>query len=89
MLITFRFGYVLISLFESDKIETEGQILYLEPNGVIVDKAITFDYEILGNSTDQIELEKLLKVINNAGTDDDLKAIYLNVDGLSAYYALH
>lgn len=86
MLITFGFGYVLISLFESDKIETEGQILYLEPNGVIVDKAITFDYEILGNSTDQIELEKLLKIINNAGTDDDLKAIYLNVDGLSAYY---
>ena len=86
MLITFGFGYVLISLFESDKIETEGQILYLEPNGVIVDKAITFDYEILGNSSNQIELEKLLKIINNAGTDDDLKAIYLNIDGLSAYY---
>ena len=29
------------SLFESDKVETEDQILYLEPNGVIVDKAIT------------------------------------------------
>lgn len=86
MLITFGFGYVLISLFESDKIETEGQILYLEPNGVIVDKAITLDFELLGNSTNQIELEKLLKIINNAGTDDDLKAIYLNVDGLSAYY---
>ena len=79
------------SLFESDKIETENKILYLELNGVIVDKAITRndpfeEFEIFGGSTNQIELENILKVINNAGTDDDLKAIYLDVDGLGAYY---
>jgi protease-4 len=79
------------SLFESDKVETEDQVLYLEPNGVILDKAITRnepfeEFEIFGNSTNQIELESFLKVIKNAGTDDDLKAIYVNVDDLSAYY---
>ena len=37
MLITFGFLYSLGgSLFESDKVETEDKILYLEPKGVIV-----------------------------------------------------
>jgi len=90
-LITLGFFHILGSLFESDKVETEDQVLYLEPNGVIVDKAITINYpfeelEIFESSTNQIELEKFLKIIKNAGTDDDLKAIYLDVDGLSAYY---
>ena len=90
-LITLGFFHILGSLFESDKVETEDQVLYLEPNGVIVDKAITINYpfeelEIFGSSTNQIELENFLKIIKNAGTDDDLKAIYLDVDGLSAYY---
>ena len=92
MLITFGFLYSLGgSLFESDKVETEDQILYLEPKGVIVDKAILTndpfeEFEIFESSINQIELEKFLKIIKNAGTDDDLKAIYLDVDGLSAYY---
>ena len=91
MLITLGIFGSLDSLFQSDEIETEGQILYLEPNGVIVDKAINRndpfeEFEIFGSSTNQIELENILKVINNAGTDDDLKAIYLDVDGLRAYY---
>ena len=90
-LITLGFFYILGSLFESDKVETEDQVLYLEPNGVIVDKAITRndpfeELEIFESSTNQIELENFLKIIKNAGTDDDLKAIYLDVDGLSAYY---
>ena len=79
------------SLFDSEKIDTENKILYLEPSGVIVDKAITRDdpfedLEIFASSTNQIELEDLLKIINNAGKDDNLKAIYLDVDGLRAYY---
>mgnify|MGYP000565817954 FL=1 len=91
MLITLGIFGSLDSLFESDEIETKDQILYLEPNGVIVDKAINRndpfeEFEIFGSSTNQIELENILKVINNAGTDDDLKAIYLDVDGLRAYY---
>ena len=92
MLITFGFLYSLGgSLFESDKVETEDQILYLEPKGVIVDKAILTndpfeEFEIFESSINQIELENFLKIIKNAGTDDDLKAIYLDVDGLSAYY---
>ena len=81
----------LLSLFESDKVETENKILYLEPKGVIVDKAITRDnpfeeFEFFGSSTNQIELEDVLKIINSAGRDDNLKAIYLDVDGLRAYY---
>ena len=80
MLLTFGFVYSLGSLFESDKVETADQILYLEPSGMIVDKAITIngpfeEFEVFGNSTNQIELENFLKVIKNAGTDDDLKAI--------------
>ena len=92
MLITFGFLFSLgESLFESDKVETEDQILYLEPKGVIVDKAILTndpfeEFEIFESSINQIELEEFLKIIKNAGTDDDLKAIYLDVDGLSAYY---
>ena len=90
-LITLSFFFILGSLFESDKVETKDQVLYLEPNGIIVDKAITGnepfqEFEIFGNSTNQIELENFLKVIKNAGTDDDLKAIYVDVDDLSAYY---
>ena len=90
-LITLSFFFILGSLFESDKVETENQVLYLEPNGIIVDKAITGnepfqEFEIFGNSNNQIELENFLKVIKNAGTDDDLKAIYVDVDDLSAYY---
>ena len=81
----------IISVFDSDVIETKGKILYLEPKGVIVDKAITRDdpfeeFEIFGGSTNQIELEDILKVIDSAGVDDNLKAIYLDVDGLRAYY---
>jgi protease-4 len=92
MLITFGFLYSLGgSLFESDKVETEDKILYLEPKGVIVDKAILTsdpfeEFEIFESSINQIELEGFLKIIKNAGTDDDLKAIYLDVDGLGAYY---
>ena len=92
MLITFGFLFSLgESLFESDKVETEDQILYLEPKGVIVDKAILTndpfeEFEIFESSINQIELENFLKIIKNAGTDDELKAIYLDVDGLSAYY---
>jgi protease-4 len=92
ILITFGFLYSLVdSLFEFDKVKTEDQILYLVPNGVIVDKAIKTsdpfeELEIFESSTNQIELESFLKIIKNAGTDNDLKAIYLNVDGLSAYY---
>ena len=81
----------IISVFDSDEIETKGKILYLEPKGVIVDKAITRDdpfeeFEIFGGSNNQIELEDILKVIDSAGVDDNLKAIYLDVDGLRAYY---
>ena len=91
MLITLGIFGSLGSLFQSDEIETEDQILYLKPNGVIVDKAISRndpfeEFEIFGSSANQIELENILKVISNAGTDDDLKAIYLDVDGLRAYY---
>jgi protease-4 len=78
-------------LFDSDKVETEDKILYLEPKGVIVDKAILTsdpfeEFEVFESSINQIELEGFLKIIKNAGTDDDLKAIYLDVDGLGAYY---
>ena len=91
ILITFGFFFSLGSLFESDKVETKDQILYLEPSGVIVDKAITRndpfeEFEVFEGSTNQIELEGFLKIIKSAGKDDDLKAIYLNVDRLSAYY---
>ena len=56
----------IISVFDSDEIETKDKILYLEPKGVIVDKAITRndpfeEFEIFGGSTNQIELEDILK----------------------------
>ena len=91
LVLMFLITSILGSLFESDRIDTENKILYLEPSGVVVDKAITRDdpfeeLEIFASSTNQIELEDLLKIISNAGKDDNLKAIYLDVDGLRAYY---
>ena len=83
ILITFGFLYSLVdSLFEFDKVKTEDQILYLVPNGVIVDKAIKTsdpfeELEIFESSTNQIELESFLKIIKNAGTDDDLSLIHI------------
>ena len=67
MLITFGFLSSLGgSLFDSDKVETEDQVLYLEPKGVIVDKAILTnapfeEFEIFESSINQIELESFLK----------------------------
>ena len=91
LLITIGVFSSIFSLFESDEIETKDKILYLEPKGVIVDKAITRDdpfedFELFGSSTNQIELDDILKIIDSAGVDDNLKAIYLDVDGLRAYY---
>ena len=91
LVLIFLITSILGSLFESDKIDTENKILYLEPSGVIVDKVITRDdpfeeLDVFGSSTNQIELEDLLRIINNAGKDDNLKAIYLDVDELRAYY---
>ena len=88
---TLVFLFSLGSLFESDEIDTKNQILYLEPKGLIVDKAITRndpfeDLEIFESSTNQVELKNILKVINQAGQDENLKAIFLNVDELRAYY---
>ena len=40
MLITFGIFGSIGSLFESDEIETKDQILYLKPNGVIVDLSL-------------------------------------------------
>ena len=64
LLITIGVFSSIVSLFESDEIETKDKILYLEPKGVIVDKAITRDnpfeeFEIFGSSTNQIELEDI------------------------------
>ena len=91
LLITIGVFSSIFSLFESDEVETKDKILYLEPKGVIVDKAITRDdpfedFEFFGSSTNQIELDDILKIIDSAGVDDNLKAIYLDVDGLRAYY---
>ena len=91
LLITIGVFSSIVSLFDSDEIETKDKILYLEPKGVIVDKAITRDdpfeeFEFFGSSTNQIELDDILKIIDSAGVDDNLKAIYLDVDGLRAYY---
>ena len=91
LLITIGVFSSIFSLFESDDIETKDKILYLEPKGVIVDKAITRDdpfeeFEFFGSSTNQIELDDILKIIDSAGVDNNLKAIYLDVDGLRAYY---
>ena len=91
LLITIGVFSSIASLFESDEIETKDKILYLEPKGVIVDKAITRDdpfedFDLFGGSTNQIELDDILKIIDSAGVDNNLKAIYLDVDGLRAYY---
>ena len=79
--------FSIFSLFDSDDIETKDKNIVPRAKGVIVDKAITRDdpfedFEFFGGSTNQIELDDILKIIDSAGVDDNLKAIYLDVDGL-------
>ena len=72
LLITIGVFSSIASLFDSDEIETKDKILYLEPKGVIVDKAITRDdpfedFELFGGSTNQIELDDILKNTTSGG----------------------
>lgn len=92
ILLTISLGFLggLASIFTGeDSVKTKGQILYLEPSGFVVDNAVESNdpfSDYFSTSPSQIELDDLLKIIDNAGKDKNLKAIYLDVDGLGAYW---
>ena len=78
----------------SDEIETKDKILWFKPVGVVVDSevlgagSIGINTILGGGSTaQQYELQDLLDVLNNAATDDDLAAVYVNVSELGMYWA--
>lgn len=86
------FGF-LGSFFEAeDEINTQDKILWFKPVGVVVDNssssATSLDSLILGaTEIQQHKLSDLIKVLNNAATDEKLAAVYLNVSELGMYYA--
>ena len=78
----------------SDKVESKDKILWFKPIGVVVDSKVlgtgSVDLNTIlsgGNTAQQHELQDLLDVLNNAATDDDLAAVYVNVSELGMYWA--
>ena len=78
----------------SDKVESKDKILWFKPIGVVVDSEVlgtgSVDLNTIlsgGKTAQQHELQDLLDVLNNAATDDDLAAVYVNVSELGMYWA--
>ena len=92
ILVTFSIFAVIGTIFSSEeKVDTENKVLWFKPVGVVVDANTTSSptiEDILGNiSTQQHELDDLLKVLEKAATDDSLTAVYVNVSELGMFYA--
>ena len=69
------------------------RFLWFKPIGVVVDSGvnssdISLDQIISGGGqVEQHELQDLLDVLNNAATDENLSAVYLNVSELGMYWS--
>tara|TARA_X000000950_G_scaffold93296_1_gene117435 strand:+ start:1987 stop:3825 length:1839 start_codon:yes stop_codon:yes gene_type:complete len=93
IVITFAiFGTISSSFIPDEKIDTKNKILWFKPIGVVVDSSVSsassFDSLLLGSADiKQHELDDLLEVLNNAATDENLSAVYVNVTELGMYYA--
>ncbi len=93
IVITFAIlGGIGSSFIPEEKIDTKNKILWFKPIGVVVDNSISsassFDSLLLGSADiKQHELNDLLEVLNNAATDENLSAVYVNVTELGMYYA--
>ena len=95
VLIIFTFSIIggVASMFtDDDVIDAKDKILWFKPTGVVVDSIVdtvpSLDSLLLGStSTEQHELNDLLKVLNSAAEDESLAAVYVNVSELGMYYA--
>ena len=95
IVITFSILGGVGSMFSSqDEIDTKDKILWFKPIGVVVDSEVniggSFDLNTIlndANAVDQHELQDLLDVLNNAATDENLAAVYVNVSELGMYWA--
>ena len=95
IVITFSILGGVGSMFSTtDEVDTENKILWFKPIGVVVDSEVSsggnIDFNsILGSgvSVKQHELQDLLYVLNNAATDKNLSAVYVNVSELGMYWA--
>ena len=95
IVITFSILGGVGSMFGSqDEIDTKDKILWFKPIGVVVDSEVniggSFDLNTIlndVNAVDQHELQDLLDVLNNAATDENLAAVYVNVSELGMYWA--
>ena len=94
VVLTFSILGGLASSFGGDeKIDTQDKVLWFKPIGVVVDSGvnssnISLDQIISGGGqVEQHELQDLLDVLDNAATDDNLSAVYLNVSELGMYWS--
>ena len=94
VVITFSIlGGFASSFSGEEKIDTKDKVLWFKPIGVVVDSGvnssdISLDQIISGGGqVEQHELQDLLDVLNNAATDENLSAVYLNVSELGMYWS--
>ena len=94
VVITFSIlGGFASSFSGEEKIDTKDKVLWFKPIGVVVDSGvnssdISLDQIISGGGqVEQHELQDLLDVLNNAATDENLSAVYLNVSQLGMYWS--
>ena len=96
VIVTFSLLGGIGSMFSSsEEIDTEDKVLWFKPIGVVVDSEVSnsgdfnFNSIVLGgaNGVEQHELQDLLDVLNNAATDENLAAVYVNVSELGMYWA--
>ena len=71
-----------ISSFGPDKIETEGRVLFLNPEGIVVDQEVyssDFPFNFAGDSSaEQIQTRDLIALIRAAAKDDKIPAVYID-----------
>jgi protease IV len=71
-----------ISSFGPDKIETEGRVLFLNPEGIVVDQEVyssDFPFNFAGDSSaEQIQTRDLIALIRAAAKDDKIPAVLID-----------
>ena len=90
LFVTFGLLGGIAGLFAGDEeIDTTDQVLYFELSGVIVDQPQTGTPDPLtiilggGDNSTSYALRDVLKVLKSIAEDENLKAVYLDVDNLS------
>ena len=70
-----------ISSFGPETTDPSGRVLYLAPEGTIVDQEVFNSdsiFDLLDDSTNQIQTRDLINLIRAAAEDDDVPAVFID-----------